>query len=80
MGANLMQLLMAAQEGEWDEVAAVIHDLPADDVGDQVLPAAGGGCAVWARRWAEARRFACTRRGGSPTRRHISGWWRRGWG
>jgi 3-hydroxyacyl-CoA dehydrogenase len=25
VGANLMQLLMAAQEGEWDEVAAVIH-------------------------------------------------------
>ena len=25
VGANLMQLLMAAQEGEWEEVAAVIH-------------------------------------------------------
>ena len=25
MGANLMQLLLAAQEGEWDELAAVIH-------------------------------------------------------
>ena len=25
VGANLMQLLMAAQEGEWDDVAAVIH-------------------------------------------------------
>jgi len=25
VGANLMQLLLAAQEGEWDEVAAVIH-------------------------------------------------------
>ena len=25
VGANLMQLLMAAQEGEWDEVAGVIH-------------------------------------------------------
>jgi len=25
VGANLMQLLMAAQEGEWDELAAVIH-------------------------------------------------------
>jgi 3-hydroxyacyl-CoA dehydrogenase len=25
VGANLMQLLMLAQEGEWDEVAAVIH-------------------------------------------------------
>lgn len=26
VGANLMQLLLMAQEGEWDEVAAVIHD------------------------------------------------------
>ncbi len=25
VGANLMQLLMVAQEGEWDELAAVIH-------------------------------------------------------
>ncbi|MDR3774917.1 MAG: 3-hydroxyacyl-CoA dehydrogenase NAD-binding domain-containing protein [Terracidiphilus sp.] len=25
VGANLMQLLMAAQEGEWDDVSAVIH-------------------------------------------------------
>ena len=25
VGANLMQLLLAAQEGEWEEVAAVIH-------------------------------------------------------
>jgi len=25
VGANLMQLLMAAQEGDWDELAAVIH-------------------------------------------------------
>ena len=25
VGANLMQLLLAAQEGEWDELAAVIH-------------------------------------------------------
>jgi 3-hydroxyacyl-CoA dehydrogenase len=25
VGANLMQLLLAAQEGEWDEVAALIH-------------------------------------------------------
>jgi 3-hydroxyacyl-CoA dehydrogenase len=25
VGANLMQLLMAAQEGEWDELAAIIH-------------------------------------------------------
>jgi 3-hydroxyacyl-CoA dehydrogenase len=25
VGANLMQLLLAAQEGEWDEVAATIH-------------------------------------------------------
>ncbi|HUD15014.1 MAG TPA: 3-hydroxyacyl-CoA dehydrogenase NAD-binding domain-containing protein [Terracidiphilus sp.] len=25
VGANLMQLLLAAQEGEWDDVAAVIH-------------------------------------------------------
>lgn len=25
VGANLMQLLLAAQEGEWDEIAAVIH-------------------------------------------------------
>jgi 3-hydroxyacyl-CoA dehydrogenase len=47
VGANLMQLLLAAQEGEWDEVAAVIHGLPADDGGHQVLPAAGGGRAVW---------------------------------
>ena len=26
VGANLMQLLLAAQEGEWDELAAVIHN------------------------------------------------------
>ncbi len=25
VGANLMQLLLAAQEGEWEELAAVIH-------------------------------------------------------
>jgi 3-hydroxyacyl-CoA dehydrogenase len=25
VGANLMQLLLAAQEGEWDELARVIH-------------------------------------------------------
>ena len=26
VGANLMQMLLAAQEGEWDELAAVIHN------------------------------------------------------
>ena len=26
VGANLMQLLLAAQEGEWDELANVIHN------------------------------------------------------
>src|SRR5208283_4421273 len=26
VGANLMQLLMSAQEGEWDELAQVIHN------------------------------------------------------
>ena len=80
VGANLMQLLLAAQEGEWDELAAVIHALPADDGGDQVLPAAGGGGAVWDDAWAAARRSACTRRGGSRMRRLIWAWWRPEWG
>ncbi len=43
VGANLMQLLLAAQEGEWDEVDCGDSRVPADDGGDQVLSAAGGG-------------------------------------
>ena len=47
VGANLMQLLLAMQEEEWDEVELAVRGVPEHDAGDQVLPAAGGGCAVW---------------------------------
>ena len=67
VGANLMQLLLAAQEGEWDELAAVDSRLPADDGGDQVLPAAGGGCAV--RADAGRRRGDLPARGAPPAAR-----------
>ena len=60
VGANLMQLLLSIQEGEWDEVDFADPRLPEDDRGHQVLPAAGGGGAVSASAWAAARRSPCT--------------------
>ena len=61
VGANLMQLLLAAQEGEWDEVDARHSRLPADDRGHQVLSAPGGGGAL--------RPDPRRRRGDLPARR-----------
>ncbi len=46
VGANLMQLLLGAQEGEWDEVEGVDSRLPADVDVDQILSAACRGGAV----------------------------------
>jgi 3-hydroxyacyl-CoA dehydrogenase len=73
VGANLMQLLLAAQEGEWDELAAVIHSF-------QQMTAAIKFCPrpvvprPSASPSAAARRFACTPRAVSPTPRLTSAW------
>ena len=80
VGANLMQLLMLAQEGEWDEVAGGHPQLSADDRGHQVLPAARWWWRPLASRWAEARRSACTRRAASRTRKPTSAWSKRALG
>ena len=45
VGANLMQLLLGAQEGDWEEVEGAISAFQQMSLGDQVLPAAGGGGA-----------------------------------
>ena len=46
VGANIMMLLMAVQEEEWDEVDLAIRAVPEHDPGHQVLAEAGGGRAV----------------------------------
>jgi 3-hydroxyacyl-CoA dehydrogenase len=68
VGANLMQLLMLAQEGEWDKVGGGIHSF-------QQMTATIKFCP----RQVAARRFVFTRRGGSLMRKPISDWQRRGW-
>ena len=47
VGANLMQLLLTMQDQEWDDVRPGRPRVPEYDPGDQVLPATGGGSAVW---------------------------------
>ena len=46
VGANLMLVLLAAQEGEWDELNAGDPPLPAGEHGAEVRAQAGGGGAV----------------------------------
>jgi 3-hydroxyacyl-CoA dehydrogenase len=46
VGANLMQLLLSMQEGEWDEVDFAVRAFQRMTAAHQVLPAAGGGGAV----------------------------------
>ena len=74
VGANIMMLLMAVQEEEWDEVDLADSPVPGHDAGDQVLLQAGGGCAVRhdARRW--LRRSRCTPRLASRTRNCMRDW------
>jgi len=76
VGANLMQLLLAAQEGEWDELAGVIHNFQQMTAAHQVLPAPGGCRALWphARGGAEICLHAARRQ---PMPRPTSAWWRR---
>ena len=66
VGVNLMQLLLAAQEGEWDELAAVIHSFqqmtwPSNSARARSSPRPS------ASPWAAARRFACTPPAANPT-------------
>jgi 3-hydroxyacyl-CoA dehydrogenase len=73
VGANLMQLLLAAQEGEWDELAAVIHAFQQMTAAIKFCPrpvvaapfglTLGGGAEI-----------ACTPRAASPMRRLTSAW------
>ncbi len=49
VGANLMMVLLAAQEGEWDELNARHQSLPASQHGAEVRGQAGGCGAVCAR-------------------------------
>jgi len=42
VGANLMMLMLAVQEEEWDEVEIGHSPVPGDDPGHQVLLASGG--------------------------------------
>ena len=46
VGANLMMVLLAAQEGEWDELDTADPALPGGMYGDEVRVAAGSGRAV----------------------------------
>ena len=41
-GANLMLLLLEAQEGNWDEIDLMVRDVPAGDAGAAVRRRAGG--------------------------------------
>ena len=46
VGANLMLVLLAAQEGEWDELDAAVRRFQQREHGDEVRAEAGGGGAV----------------------------------
>ena len=50
--------------------------LPAHDRVHQVLPAPGGGGAVFASAWAAARRSPCTARAARPMPNCTWGWWK----
>ena len=63
VGANLMLVLLAAQEGEWDDLNARDPSLPADEHGAEVRAQAGGGRAVRAIAGRRLRDSAALRRG-----------------
>ena len=79
VGANLMLVLLAAQEGEWDELNAAVNALPAGQHGHQVRAEAGGGGAVRHDAGRRLRdRAACRARAGVGRDLHGPGGSRRG--
>ena len=76
VGANLMQLLLSAQEEEWDEVDFAVRAF-------QRMTAAIKFCprpvvvAPYRSAWAAGRRSRCTGRGGRRMPSSTWAWWRR---
>ena len=73
-GANLMLLLLEAQEGNWDEIDLMVRAFPARDDGDQDV----GRCRWWSRprvsRSAAVARSACTAIACRPRRKPTWAW------
>ena len=63
VGANLMLVLLAAQEGEWDELNAAIHRFQQVNMALKYAPEAGGGRAVCAIAGWRMRNSAALRAG-----------------
>ena len=75
VGANLMQLLLAIQEGEWDDV-----DLAVRAFQRMTRPSSSARGRWWSRplasAWAAARKSPCTPRGARRMRSSTWGWWK----
>ena len=77
-GANLMLLLMTAQEGEWDDIHLAVRQFQRANMAIKYAPrpvvaapqgmALGGGCEI-----------SCTPREFMRRRKHTSGWWKWAW-
>ena len=46
VGANIMMLLLGAQEGEWDEIALSVRQFQNANMGASLFSQAGGRCAA----------------------------------
>ena len=79
VGANLMMVLLAAQEGEWDELNAAIHRFQQANMAFEVCGQAGGRGALFANAGRGLRDRAALRRGRRLRPKHTSAWWKWAW-
>ena len=75
-GANLMLVLLAAQEGEWDELNAAIHRFQQVNMALEVCAQAGGRRAVFASARRRMRDCACTAARASLGGNVYRAWWK----
>ena len=79
VGANLMLVLTAIQEGEWDEVHQRRARLPKRQHGAEIRAQAGGGGALRNDAGRRNGDDVCTPRACAPRRRPTWDWWKPAW-
>ena len=78
-GANLMMVVLAAQEGEWDELNLGIHRFQQANMAIKCSPKPVVVGAVWHARWAAAARWRCMRRACRLRPNCTWVWWKWAW-
>ncbi len=75
-GANLMLLLISAQEEEWDEWISPVRQFQNINLALKYASRSGGRGAARTRDWRRAVKCACTPREFTLRRRRTSAWWK----